>query len=147
MQITKEHLSFLEESKRIFQENLLRETHMNEDGSLIALRYGADRDCIKIFELGEEVAFFVNQIEPAPLQRKVVREFAYDMEKQLVANDHKGGWKKEHWCDLALQLECNLAMLRKELIKANHDKQVITIRCANIANFAMMIADNKGEHL
>lgn len=66
MQITKKHLAFLEEAKAAFEENVRLETYRNKDEEFIALRYGADRDCIQIFELGEEVGFFVQMMDKAP---------------------------------------------------------------------------------
>jgi hypothetical protein len=145
--IRPEHLAFLEESKKVFEENPLRETNRNSDDSLIALRYGEDRDCIYIFSLSCEVAFFAQQITPNPLPRTSVRVFAHDMEKQLKVNDHKGGWKKELVFHLRKNLNRNFEELQTELKKPSRDKHEITIRCANIANYAMMIADNIGEHL
>jgi len=145
--IKPEHLTFLDECKRVFSENGRRVTHQSEDGSFIALRYGADRDCIQIFELGNEVAFFAQQIEPYPSFRNEVFYFARDMENQLKVNEHKGGWGKEHHEFLIKQLNNNLVDLFTELKNTDKDKYEITIRCTNIANFAMMIADNEGKHL
>ena len=150
MQITKHHLAFVQEAKEAFESHSLLETYRNDGETLIALRMGEDRDCVNVYELGNEIANFVQQMEPCPKPRRVISEFAYDMEKQLQVNDHKGGWKREHWCDLATDIEINIEKLRKELMKkgrANFDLHEITIRCANIANYAMMIADNEGEHL
>lgn len=56
-QITKEHLDFMEAAKKEFENNLHLETYRNESNTLIALRYGMDRDCIQIFELGDKVGF------------------------------------------------------------------------------------------
>ena len=58
MQITGEHLAFLQEAKEAFEQNDKRMTYRNSE--LIALRYGEGNDCIRIFELGPEVAFFAN---------------------------------------------------------------------------------------
>lgn len=146
-QITKRHLAFVQEAKEVFEDNHLRETCRSDDDSLIALRMGMDRDCVEVWELGESIANFVQQMEPCPPPRKAVQEFAHDMEKQLKVNDHKGGWQREHYQFLDKQMIKNFMALGKELSKDDKDKHEITIRCANIANFAMMIADNEGEHL
>ena len=145
--ITPEHLKFLEESKKAFSENIRLETYTNKEDSLIALRYGEDRDCISIFPLGEEIAFFAQQIEPSPTFRKVIFDFARDMESQLKVNDHKRGWDHTSESYLLGKIQYNLSTLDGKLSKDDRDKHEITIRCANIANYAMMIADNEGEHL
>lgn len=147
MQITKRHLSFVQEAKEAFENNPDWYTYRDAHDSLIALRYGANRDCVLVYELGEEIANFVQQMEPCQVPRKPVMEFAYDMEKQLKVNDFKGGWSNENHDYLRNQIGKNYAKLVEELCKEDKDKYEITIRCANIANFAMMIADNEGEHL
>jgi len=65
--------------------------------------------------------------------------FAREMEKKLAANSHKGGW---HHCSLQY-LSMRLTQERKELQKAIKSKDVNDIigECADVANFAMMIAD------
>lgn len=65
-QIYKEHLEFMEEAKKAFEENERLETYRNENEVLIALRYGMDRDCIQVYELGEEIGFFANIMKKAP---------------------------------------------------------------------------------
>ena len=72
--------------------------------------------------------------------RPEVKWFAGEMEKQLGANEHKGGWQ-----------DCDSSFLLEELHK-NYDElfwltlddplEDICRRAANIANFAMMVADN-----
>jgi hypothetical protein len=147
MQITKRHLAFVQEVNRVFEDEPLRETCRSEDDSLIALRMGMDRDCIDLYELGDHVALFAQQTEPCPMPRRTVREFAFDMEKQLLANDHKCGWNDEDQHFLTASLAKNLFDLNTALKKVDKDKHEITKCCADIANFAMMIADNEGEHL
>lgn len=62
-QITKEHLDFVKQAKVYFEESETHTTYRDEDVVLIGLRYGADNDCINVFELGDCVANFVQQIE------------------------------------------------------------------------------------
>lgn len=145
--IKPEHLAFLEEAKAVFGTNCRRETHQNEEGTLIALRFGADRDCINVFELGEEIAFFTQQIEPDPNPRLEVMEFSRDMEIQLAKNDHKRGWVQEDYDFLIRKIGTHGMKLHEELGKVDKDKSKITSLCANIANYALMIAGNEGEHL
>lgn len=73
--------------------------------------------------------------------RPEVQKFAEEMEKQLRANEHKGGWED---CDsgfLMSELEKNFNALWR---LQPSDKAGILRRATNIANFAMMIADNWG---
>ena len=79
--------------------------------------------------------------------RASVQWFAEEMERKLQRNDHKSGWRGE-----ALQyLSMRLTQERKEFADAlaSKDKERIISECADIANFAMMIADNfnTGEYL
>ncbi|MFC5528431.1 hypothetical protein [Cohnella yongneupensis] len=140
MDITREHLRFLEESKVVFANEPRRETHCNHDLTLIALRYGDSRDCIRIFQLDGEVAFFSNIIDNPtsyPIMRSEVHWFASLMESQLRAHDHKGGWLSESDAVLMSGLKKNL------LLACNPEKSIQEVRrrLVNIANFAMMIAD------
>ncbi|KJD42463.1 hypothetical protein [Paenibacillus terrae] len=65
-QITPRHLTFLKEAAEAFEGNDRWETYTNKEEDLIALRYGVDRDCIKVIELGDKVAFFVQVISASP---------------------------------------------------------------------------------
>jgi hypothetical protein len=144
-QITNTHLAFMQEAKDEFELNPLLETYTNTEETMIALRYGMDRDCILISELGDSIANFVQQIKPQPKPREEIYEFAYEMNQQLLVNEHKGTWKLEHWEFLKRELNRNSHSLAVELFKEDHDKDEITRRAANTANFAMMIADNYGK--
>ncbi|TPE67999.1 hypothetical protein [Halalkalibacterium halodurans] len=148
-QITKAHLDFLEEARKAFQECPRLETYRDDSSQYIALRRGEDRDCIEVLELQNEVALFVQQVDPTPHVRAAVRRFSIEMERQLKVNDHKGGWKNEHHEFLFKEMARNInhladALKGKSCVK---DRYEITIRCANIANYAMMIVDNEGERL
>lgn len=70
-QINNEHLKFLEEAKQAFINDPILETYRNEDDEYIALRVGLGRDCLLVFELGEEVANFVQQIPMVRLEIKI----------------------------------------------------------------------------
>lgn len=65
-QIYREHLDFMEEARQAFEIDERLETYRNDSDTLIALRYGIDRDCIRIYKLGEEVGFFANIMLKAP---------------------------------------------------------------------------------
>lgn len=74
--------------------------------------------------------------------REPVKWFAQQMELQLSANDHKGGWNKCEYDYLINRLEEEIEELRAlEGIPDISTAQVIR-EAADVANFAMMIADN-----
>ena len=80
-------------------------------------------------------------IEDVP--RPIVKTFAIEMEKQLRANDWKRGWNKSLSGFLIDELISNTGKLRGA-INRKDTKEVIIRRAANIANFAMMLAENEG---
>ncbi|APC48980.1 hypothetical protein BME96_12605 [Virgibacillus halodenitrificans] len=63
-QISKKHLEFVGEAKKAFEDNPIQETHRNGEETLIALRMGADRDCIMVYRLDGYVGNFVQQLQP-----------------------------------------------------------------------------------
>jgi len=74
--------------------------------------------------------------------RKQVETFSKEMESRLIENDHKTGW---HDCShdfLINNLKRNLRKL-PALIHLNKKDEIIKTT-ADIANYAMMIADNEG---
>ncbi len=75
--------------------------------------------------------------------RPAVKYFAETMEKRLMENEHKGGWKDCKPEFLLSELRKNLAYLEENLNKGE-TKEDVCRRAANIANFAMMIANNWG---
>ena len=72
--------------------------------------------------------------------RAAVRRFAEAMERKLKTNDHKRSWKD---CD-EQYLSMRLTQERHELRRACQcgDAATILDEAADVANFAMMIADN-----
>ena len=78
--------------------------------------------------------------------RPALRAFAQDMEARLRANDHKSGWLHDHDPHLLKRLEKNLAKLTRALedaalLKQNGCHEAISREAADVANFAMMLAD------
>jgi NTP pyrophosphatase (non-canonical NTP hydrolase) len=72
--------------------------------------------------------------------RPEVARFALLMEAKLRANDHK-----RHWRYVPLQyLSMRLTQERKELAGAIQTRTDVGGECADVANFAMMIADKVG---
>jgi NTP pyrophosphatase (non-canonical NTP hydrolase) len=85
---------------------------------------------------------------------KVIETFADDMQRQIEANSYKGGWKKEPigWLFDRLRQESDELLIeirkfedswmeRDKKILIQLRKSIIT-EAADVANFAMMIADN-----
>ena len=79
-----------------------------------------------------------------PAERCVIREplknFTEQMELKLRKNDHKGGWTN---CDIRYLIN----RLRSELLELDYairldDNRMIVDEAVDVANFAMMIADN-----
>jgi NTP pyrophosphatase (non-canonical NTP hydrolase) len=72
--------------------------------------------------------------------RKELRWFVEQMEMKLKANDHRGGWHNEY-------TEFFLARMNdeyRELVTAleQGDFEAAITECADLANFAMMLADH-----
>ena len=65
--------------------------------------------------------------------------FANEMERQLEANDHKTGWKDFHLKQLLRRLKQEVGELERAIEKGKPD---VVEEAADVANFAMMIADN-----
>lgn len=78
--------------------------------------------------------------------RPEVRAFANLMERQLRANDHKPGWKGDHWVDLFNRIEQERLELGVECSVNSRGlrtgtPETIGREAADVANFAMMVAD------
>jgi hypothetical protein len=73
--------------------------------------------------------------------REPVRWFAERMEQTLRANDYKGGWKHCSFKYLLHRMREELKELRLA-IEAYSDEEIIIREAADVANFAMMVADN-----
>ena len=76
--------------------------------------------------------------------RPEVVAFADAMEARLRANDHKGGWQRCSIDWLLARLIQEAGELAEEVIAEITEKGVL-YEAADVANFAMMIADRAGE--
>lgn len=76
--------------------------------------------------------------------RASVAWFAEAMEEQLVANDHKSGWDDLSLPRLLQRLEQEAGELRRAIAASpgKNSTQRIIQEAADVANFALMIADN-----
>lgn len=83
--------------------------------------------------------------------RREIVAFADLMERELRENDHKGGWAAEHYRhlfhrmqeetdELALAIYARIPWSRVQYLK-DPDPVLVGSEAADIANFAMMIAD------
>jgi hypothetical protein len=86
-----------------------------------------------------ELAKLEEQARQAAFLRPAVLWFATEMEKCLQANDHKGGW--EHCEDVYLvdRLYDEIEELEEALV--HEDPERIIREAGDVANFAMMLAD------
>lgn len=75
--------------------------------------------------------------------RKSLQWFAEEMEEVLLSNEYKGGWENARNIRLLDYLEKEVRELKAALIDG--DKSDILNECCDVANFAMMIADNNKE--
>lgn len=84
--------------------------------------------------------------------RKEIEWFAQEMEGKLRENDHKGGWEGCRFSELFPRLrdETDELLVKAHPLQLDTTAEKLTradacelIReCADIANFAMMLADN-----
>lgn len=71
--------------------------------------------------------------------REDVKWFAEQMESKLQENDHKGGWEE---CDPFWLLDrLKEEIFELKLSMARQENEDVIKECADVANFAMMIAD------
>lgn len=95
----------------------------------------------------EIVIDLINHYEDAPQAwRPEVRAFADLMERQLRANDHKPGWDHDVAEDLLLRLRQETQELAEAIAPGSRTttkawRQQVGTEAADVANFAMMIAD------
>lgn len=64
------------------------------------------------------------------------------MDTKLHENKHKGHWAKLDWTLLFGLMVAEVEELKEELDQPDHDAVAIAREAADVANFAMMIADN-----
>jgi len=85
--------------------------------------------------------------EKMVLPRAEVRWFAEQMELTLRANEHKGGWQNCNHDYLMSRLHEEVEEIHELEGVEDIDPQAIVRECADVANFAMMIADNERGRL
>jgi NTP pyrophosphatase (non-canonical NTP hydrolase) len=73
--------------------------------------------------------------------RNSVKWFSEQMEFELANNDRKSGWRNMSVDALYARLLDEVCELQSELSFPTRDDSAIISECADVANFAMMIAD------
>ena len=86
----------------------------------------------------------INTEEEAMTIRPSVRRFNVDMEKKLRANDHKECWNNDTQLEILSNLKEEVTEL-EEAIEFGLTSEEIIKEYADIANYAMMGADNLRE--
>lgn len=71
--------------------------------------------------------------------RPAVREFAIEMERKLAKNDHKTEWNKLPLAAFVRRLQNEVEELKMAIEYETPD--AVTKECADVANFALIIAD------
>jgi hypothetical protein len=74
MGIKKETLQFVEDAKKYFETKegrIVGSTYEDTKLGYIALRWGMLDDCMKVFELGDEIGFFENWIDRVPYEDQI----------------------------------------------------------------------------
>lgn len=84
--------------------------------------------------------FITGELRPEDQDREAVMLFAEGMIVKLAKNRHKAHWSKAQQGYLWSRLIEELNELRSAL--DHPDDYAITSECYDVANFAMMIADN-----
>jgi NTP pyrophosphatase (non-canonical NTP hydrolase) len=77
--------------------------------------------------------------------RPAVQRFAAEMERKLLENDHKGGWRQCSTGYLLRRLATETKELRAAIKARPNDQVAITREAADVANFCLMIADVLGR--
>lgn len=83
------------------------------------------------------------EADSLPIPRPVVMAFARAMETRLRQNDHKGGWEKVMDSWLFGRLLYKVGMLARCVLNSEGDTASTLQYAADMANYAMMIADNE----
>ncbi len=95
----------------------------------------------------EEAGLAVVEKEFAEV-RPAVQWFAVQMEKKLRENDHKKHWSEcsvDYLYDRMDQEVVELDRALLEVERTGNGKEEVIFEAADVANFAMMIADNMRE--
>jgi hypothetical protein len=89
--------------------------------------------------------------QEAPILRPAVLAFAHEMEAKLRKHDNRPGWKSDTMMPLHRRIYDELTELWEALLAYPRDTAEYRFKvrgeAADVANFAMMLADNEGALL
>lgn len=121
--------------------------HNKRGDTLARFTMGSADDCEAAIEavnaMPEMLETYQRQVEIITYLRPEVLRFAMAMEKELRQNDHKGGWKSMGNPGLLVRLHEEMEELRCVLDNDRPAREILS-ESADVANFAMMLADNAG---
>lgn len=120
----------------------------NQSGATLArFTLGSSDDCEAAIEavnaMPEMLEAHQRQSEILTYLRPEVLRFAQAMEEELRRNDHKGGWKNMTDVSLILRIQEECDELKMVTWNDRPAREILS-EAADVANFAMMLADNAG---
>jgi len=107
----------------------------------------AGRDCVSAKDGSPMTTLHNERLRAASRGKKQVEWFREQMLQKLQENSHKSGWKDIPLCDLLSLLRMEVLELEEELSREEINANALIRECADVANFAMMIADIASEQL
>lgn len=122
------------------QTPLLPDPELGQDVALLAHIIDGIPDAVK----QARAEAYRDGLKRAAEIRPVVLAFALAMERKLRAHDDRPGWKDEPNDYLIARLREEMVELAAALDRGRHVPLDIVGEAADVANFAMMIADNSG---
>lgn len=123
-------------SKKALLEWLKIRKKEHSETSLTSMKADAFADVIEYMESG----YF--DIPENERLREPLKWFSEQMEQRLKANDHKGGWDRETFGYFCAKIHDTVHKLTSKRFIKNPDLNLITKEAIDLANYAMMIADN-----
>jgi NTP pyrophosphatase (non-canonical NTP hydrolase) len=98
----------------------------------------------------QDLEQFTINVDLNTFLRPELKTFVIQMEEEMRANDHKGkdGWKTYSESHLFAKLLAEIQELYEAMVKARTVREThryiddVISECADVANFAMMLADN-----
>jgi hypothetical protein len=86
---------------------------------------------------------------PPEVYRPVLEWFKERMDKKLAVpkNVNKGHWSNDSIWHLFTRVGIEVTELRLAIVAVDNDPERIIDECADVANFAMMIADNTRRNM